>query len=411
MRKTRFMIFASLWLLALAAMAQSTDAEALSLHRRILTLDTHSDTPLHMIDTTWDIGVYHKPGTRSAGKVDLPRMANGNLDALFFAVYVGQRPLTEENYRRARQSSDQLFARIDDMLQKYPDKIRLATTPEEAYANEAQGILAAFVGVENGFALGHDLQRLAFFEKQGVRYITLCHTRNNDICDSSTDESGPWYHGLSDFGRTLVAEMNRRGMLVDVSHASDETFYEALKVSKAPVFASHSCVRALCDNPRNLSDDMIKALAAHGGVLQMCILSEYVKTPPPNPEREAAIQSLRQKYGTWETVKDDSTRRLLRAAYNELDLKFPRQLATVADVVDHIDHVVRLVGVDYIGIGTDFDGGGGVSGCNDVSEMSNITAELLRRHYSPEDIQKIWGGNFLRVLGRALEISQELNPS
>ncbi len=388
---------------------QTTHPAALALHQEILTLDTHCDTPLRMLDTTWDIGAYHKPGVRSAGKIDLPRMRNGNLDAEFFAVYVAQRPLTEENYRKARESADQLFRLIDKMLQTYPDVIRLATTPEDAYANEKQGLLSAYIGVENGFALGHDLNRLAELHQRGVRYITLCHTRNNDICDSSTDDSGPLYHGLSDFGRTLIAEMNRLGILVDVSHASDETFYQALEVSKAPIFASHSCVRALCNNPRNLSDEMIQALATHDGVLQMCILSDYVKEMPVNPQREAAIAALREKYGTWETIQDDSARRLLRQAYNELDIQYPRHLATVADVVDHIDHVVRLVGINHIGIGTDFDGGGGVSGCNDVSQMSNITAELLKRNYRREDIEKIWGGNFMRIFRRSLEISKELN--
>jgi membrane dipeptidase len=398
----------SLLPLALQAQTPVAQAAALDLHRELFTLDTHSDTPLHMLDTTWDIGAVHDAGGRDRGKIDLARMEKGNLDALFFAIFVAQRPLTEKNYQDARATAERLFELTENMLKKYPDRIKLARTPDELVQNEKMGVLSACLGVENGFALGHDLSRLQEYQARGVRYVTLCHTKNNDICDSSTDSARIRWGGLSPFGHEVIAEMNRLGILVDISHVSDESFFQALKASKAPIFASHSCARALCNTPRNLSDDMLKALAANGGVMQMCILSEYVKDLPVNTLREAAQDSLDALYGPWEGLTDSAKRQAKRQAWNEVDGKYPRQLATVADVVDHIDHVVKLVGIDYIGIGTDFDGGGGVRDCNDVSQMPNITAELLRRGYSKEDIAKIWGGNFLRVFRRALEVAEPI---
>ncbi|MBN1999201.1 membrane dipeptidase, partial [candidate division KSB1 bacterium] len=233
--------------------------------------------------------------------------------------------------------------------------------------------------------------------RMGVRYITLCHVRNNDICDSSNDPAGAEHNGLSEFGKQAVAEMNRLGIMVDVSHISDKSFYDVLEYSQAPVMASHSSARAICDNPRNLDDRMIRALAKNGGVMQICILSDYVKTLPVNPLREAKLDSLRNIYGPWADITDEKVKQKYLEEYNAVNDRYPRPRATVADVVDHIDHVVKLVGIDYVGIGTDFDGGGGVEGCDDVSEMGNITAELLKRGYSQQQIAKIWGGNFLRV--------------
>jgi membrane dipeptidase len=190
--------------------------------------------------------------------------------------------------------------------------------------------------------------------------------------------------------------MNRLGMIIDVSHISDSAFYDVLHLSNAPVIASHSCARALCDNPRNLSDEMLLDLAENGGVLQMCILSAYLKTPDPNPERDSAFAALRQKFWNYDEMSEED-RQKVREEWYATDQKYPEKLATVKDVVDHIDHVVEVAGIDHIGIGTDFDGGGGVEGCYDVSEMGNITLELVRRGYTEKEIRKIWGGNFMRV--------------
>ncbi|MDY0232305.1 MAG: dipeptidase, partial [Candidatus Saccharicenans sp.] len=279
------------------------------------------------------------------------------------------------------------------------------------YRLKEQGKLIAFLGIENGYAIGRDLSLIKDFYNQGVRYITLCHSSDNDICDSSTDRSDPEDRGLSEFGQQVVEECNRVGMIVDISHASDRSFYQVLEASQAPVIASHSCARAVCDNPRNLSDEMIKALAAKGGVIQICFLSSYVKTPKPNPERDQALKELRSKYGNWRRIQDEELRRKVMEEMQEINQKYPVELATVQDLVDHIDHVVELVGVDYVGIGTDFDGGGGVQGCNDVSEMINVTVELLRRGYSETDIEKIWGKNFFRVFNQVQEVAHKLDES
>ena len=191
--------------------------------------------------------------------------------------------------------------------------------------------------------------------------------------------------------------MNRLGMMIDVSHVSDQSFYDVLKLSKTPVLASHSCSRALCDNPRNLTDDMLRALAANNGVVQMCILSDYVKKPLPNPERDSARQAVRKKYNNFQDLKDEQWD-AASAEWHALDTKYLHTLATVSDVIDHIDHMVKIAGIDHVGIGTDFDGGGGVEGCKDASQMGNITLELVKRGYTEKDIKKIWGGNLMRVM-------------
>jgi len=387
---------------------QDVAEQAKTIHDRVFTIDTHCDTPLHMADSTWDVGARHESGEPQSGKIDLPRMKDGGLDAEFFAVFVGQRERTAENYLWAKNKADELLTSIKKMCEKYNDTIALATTPDQAYQNEKRGLLSAFIGMENGFPIGTDIGNIQRYYKEGVRYITLCHVKNNDICDSSNDSDGPEHHGLSDFGKQVVAEMNRLGMIIDVSHISDESFYNVLELSKAPVVASHSCCRALCDNPRNLSDDMLKRLAAKDGVIQICFFSDYLKTPKLNPQRDTALKLLQEKYGSWEEVKDPNIRKKYRNEYYEIYEKYPREKATVADVVNHIDHVVDLVGINYVGIGTDFDGGGGVSGCDDVSEMPNITLELVKRGYTEEEISKIWGGNFMRVFRNVEKIAENM---
>ncbi len=399
--KTFYAILALLLILTTCNRGKKVNREyANQLHNRILTIDTHCDTPLHMADTTWDVGARHESGSRRSGKVDLPRMKEGGLDVEFFAAFVGQRNRTPENYEWAQHETNKLIQSIKNMCLKYDDHIHLGLFPEDAYRNEADGLLTAYIGIENGFAIGTNLSSIQRYFDLGARYITLCHTKNNDICDSSNDSTE--HGGLSDFGVEVVQEMNRLGMIVDVSHISDAAFYDVLKTTSAPVIASHSSVRALCDNARNLSDEMLKALAANGGVIQICIFSEYVKTPRPNPERDLALKTLSEKYGPWSEVEDPEIKEKYRNEYYDIREKYPVEKATVKDVVDHIDHVADLIGIDYVGIGTDFDGGGGVTGCDDVSEMPNITHELVRRGYSETDIEKIWGGNFMRVFRKVM---------
>ncbi|MDH4220490.1 MAG: dipeptidase [Candidatus Aminicenantes bacterium] len=372
-------------------------ARAGEIHERVLTVDTHADTPLHMLREDWNIAERHEPGERGSGNIDLPRMKEGGLDAEFFAVFVGQGLLTPESYARARERASRLLDVVHKMCQDHPDLVELATTPEDAYRFEKQGKRAAYIGLENGYPIGKDLQLVKEFYDRGVRYITLCHGGDNDICDSSTDRRNPEDNGLSEFGKQVVAECNRLGIMVDVSHISDKSFFDVIQVSKAPVIASHSSVHVLCDHPRNLSDEMLNALATNGGVIQICLVSSFLITTEPNPERDKALAELREKYGSWSDVKDEETREKMRQEYAAIREAYPEEKASVKDLVDHIDCVVDLVGVDHVGIGTDFDGGGGIEGCEDVSEMPHITEELLRRGYSEEDIQKIWGGNLMRV--------------
>jgi len=380
------------------------ETRALVIHQKVLTLDTHTDTPMRLLNPEFDFAARHDP-VQTGSRIDLPRMKEGGLDAVFFGVFTPQGSRTPEGYRKARERARLLLQAIHTTVQKYNSELELALTPEDAERIVGKGKRAVFIGMENGYPIGKDLSYLKKYYDLGVRYITLCHSRNNDICDSSTDSTE--YNGLSPFGERAVQEMNRLGIMVDISHTSDSTFYDVLRISKAPVIASHSSVRALCDHPRNLSDQMIRDLAAQGGVVQICILSDYIKKPEPNPKREAAVRAFRQKYANFRQLSDAEKERA-RKEWRELNRKYPQKLASVQDVVDHIDHVVKLVGVDYVGIGTDFDGGGGVEGCLDVSQIKNITIELVRRGYTEDEIRKIWGGNLLRVFRKVRDVAHEL---
>jgi membrane dipeptidase len=378
---------------------------AAEIHDKVLTIDTHTDTPYMLLRPGFDIGKSHDPRKRG-GRVDFPRMKQGGLDAVFFAAFVGQGPRTPGGNEKANRQALKLIDAIHRAVEQYPGLAELALTADDAYKIEKKGKRAVYIGIENGFAIGTDLLAVKKFYELGVRYITLCHMANNDICDSSTDDNGPEHNGLSEFGRQVVGEMNRLGMLIDVSHISDQSFYDVLRVTKAPVVASHSCARALCDHPRNLTDDMLKKLAENGGVIQVCILSAFVKKSGPNPGRDKAFKALREKYKNYLQLSEEK-RQKAREEWEKLNEKYPQTLAVVADVVDHIDHIVRTAGIDHVGIGTDFDGGGGVDGCFDVSEMGNITLELVKRGYSEKSIRKIWGGNFLNVFRKAEKMGEK----
>lgn len=376
------------------------------IHREALTVDTHCDTPMMMVGGDYDMGVYHAATDERRGRIDLPRMQEGGLDAEFFAAFVGQGPLTAEGYAEAESRARKAIQAVHQMCEDYPDMVSLAVSPQDAFLLEAEGKIAAYIGMENGYPIGKDLSKMQAFYDLGVRYITLCHSSDNDICDSSTDRADAEDMGLSEFGRQVVAECNRLGIMVDVSHASDRSFYDVLEHSQSPVIASHSSCRALCDHPRNLTDDMIKALAEKGGVIQICFVSSFVRETPPNPEREKALAALEEKYGSYRDIKDEEIRNKLRQEYRKIYEKYPAAEATVYDVIDHVDHVVELVGVDHAGFGTDFDGGGGVEGCSDASEMPNLTRELVNRGYTEEDIYKIWGGNLLRVFQNVVNTAE-----
>lgn len=364
------------------------------IHRSVLTLDSHNDTPMWLADTTYNFAEDHR-GKRPRNRVDIPGMRTGGLDGAFFAVFTSQGERTEEGNLHAMKEALKLFEAIGKTVDRHSGSLEMATTSREAYTINKRGKLAVFIGVENGYPIGNDLKNVEKFYNLGARYITLCHTRNNDLCDSSTDTTE--HQGVSPFGYKVIEEMNRLGMMVDVSHVSDKSFYDAIKASKTPVIASHSCARAICNNPRNLDDAMLKALAADGGVIQMCILSSYVKTPVPYPQRDSAQAALRLKYRGFKGLSDEEMNQARKEWY-AIEDTYPQELATVSDVVDHIDHIVSVAGIRHVGIGTDFDGGGAVKGCEYASEMGNITLELLRRGYSARQIRMIWSGNLLRVM-------------
>ncbi len=362
------------------------------LHMNMLTVDTHCDTPMRLARKGFDLNMKNENGC-----VDFPRMKEGGLDAEFFAIFIGQGPRDSATFDLKHQMTLAIFDSIHSNVRRYPEVAGLALTPEDAYSLKAAGKIAVFIGIENGYAIGKDLSRIKEYYDLGARYITLCHSANNDICDSSTDPLGPEHNGLSAFGEDVVKEMNRLGMIIDVSHLSDKSFYDVLNMSKVPVIASHSSCRALCENPRNLNDDMLLALKKNGGVIQICLLSEYLKQPEPNPEFDAKEKELRQRMKALGPAATDEQKEKLWDEYQALHDSYVR-LATVADAVNHIQHVVDVIGIDHVGIGSDFDGGGEIDGCRDVSQMKNITKELIRRGYSNEDIAKIWGKNIMRVM-------------
>ena len=375
----------------------------MEVHKRVITIDTHCDTPMALLEGDLDVGVANKaPGSR----VDFPRMEEGGLDAIFFAAFTSQRARNDENTQKAYELANEMIEKTYEVCKKYNNMAEVATTPEDVVRLEKEGKRAIYIGMENGFPLGQELDRVEEFYNKGVRYITLCHSSNNDVCDSSTDKKGPEFNGLSPFGKKVVKEMNRLGMMIDVSHISDKSFYDVVELSKVPVIASHSSVRAIAHHKRNMTDDMIKALAKNGGVIQICLLDDYIKDPDTTTVRYQKEQELRKVFNTSFAKMSDEEQAEVRRQWRELDEKYPKQLPTVADCVDHIDHVKKLVGIDYVGIGSDFDGGGGLADCADVSQMPNITAEMLKRGYTEEEIAKVWGGNFLRVFAKVIENKQ-----
>jgi membrane dipeptidase len=399
MRKT-FILFLLLAVIsACASEEEKIDRKADRLHHDILTIDTHSDTPMRLMRGGFDPGIRNDNGC-----VDFPRMKEGGLDAEFFAIFIAQGPRTPEAFETENQNTLATFDSIRAVVSRNSGMAGVALTGDDARKLKAEGKSAVFIGIENGYPVGTDISRIKQYYDLGARYITLCHSSNNDICDSSTDQSGPEFGGLSAFGEEVVREMNNTGMLIDVSHASDESFYDVIELSKAPVIASHSSCRALCESPRNLNDDMLLALKKNGGVIQICLLSEYLKQPEPNPEFDAMVQELRDKWDQMGELTEEQREQRWQE-FSDLKDQYVKR-ATVVDAVNHIQHVVDVIGIDYVGIGSDFDGGGGIDGCSDVSGMKNITRELLRRGYSRDDITKIWGGNFMRVMAEAQSLAQ-----
>ena len=392
MKKVLYVIVAAL-LFVLCTPKETIRQKAIRIQNEIVTIDTHCDTPLQFLRKSFDIGDEHTP---PESRVDLPRMQKGGLDAIFFAIFTSQGKREEEADKKVYSLANRILDSINVEIEKNKDISGLAFTSDDVVKLKKKGKRAIYIGMENGYPIGRDISRVNHFYNRGVRYITLCHSRNNDICDSSTDSERSEHNGLSDFGIEVAKKMNDLGMIIDVSHISDKAFYDVMEVSKAPIIASHSSVRAMCDHPRNMTDEMIKTLAAHNGVIQICLLDDYIKKADTTSMNFIKKKELRKKYNNFK-YKNDAERDSAWAAWRNINLKYPKQKPTIADAVDHIDYVVNLAGIDFVGIGSDFDGGGGLADCKDVSDFPAITEELLRRGYSKEDIEKIWSGNFLRV--------------
>jgi membrane dipeptidase len=378
-------------------------AAARSLHERIITIDTHDDIPLNFATAQVD-------PLDADRQVTLTKMKAGGLDVAFFIVFVGQTPRTPENYERAKADAMTKFDAIRRMASTmYPDRIELAFSPADVARIHGAGKLVAAIGIENGYVIGRDVSLIRRYFDLGARYMTLAHSSNNDICDSSTDPNGPEHRGVSAFGRQVIAEMNRVGMMVDISHVSKDCMMQATALSRAPVVASHSSARAVADHARNLDDEQLRAIRANGGVAQMVALGAYVRADPP--EKRAAIDSLRRSMGLtggrggFSSLTDEQ-RAALQRGMAAINARWPGP--GVSDFVNHIDHAVRVAGIDHVGISSDFDGGGGITGWRDASETLNVTKELLRRGYDENQIRKLWGGNLLRVWEANQRIAAQL---
>ena len=381
-------------------------ARALKIHDRILTVDTHADTPLRMIEPDFDMADQHDP-YETGSKVDYPRMKKGGLDAIFFATFVAQDIRNNNGNSRAKALCLQMIDSVLASTKKNANDVGLALNPEDAYRLEKEGKRAIFIGIENGYPIGSNVSNVKLYFEKGVRYITLVHSSNNDIADSATDDEGPEHGGISELGAEVVKEMNRLGIMVDISHGNDSVFYDAIALSKAPIIASHSNARVVTDHKRNMTDEMLKLIAENRGVVQLTMLSDYLREALPNTKRDSAMAIHMENMKPVEemTQKD---REDYRTEIDEINEKYPVKEANVKHVVDHIDHIVKVAGIDHVGIGCDFDGGGGIDGIFDVSEVMNITIELVKRGYSEEQIQKIWGGNIMRVLGEVQEIAEQI---
>jgi membrane dipeptidase len=368
----------------------TTSENVPEIHDQTLTLDTHIDIPLnYMIEID--------PTGPTDLQVDLPKLRAGDLDSGFWIVYIPQGDLTEKGYAEALKIAETRMSAIEALTSKYKENFELAKTADDVRRIVATDKHAVLVGMENAYPLGESIESVPMWAGRGVRYMGLTHFGHNQFGDSSNPnfvrDTGPKWNGLSPLGKDLVKALNDNGIMVDVSHTGKETMMQAADLSRTPIIASHSGVKAIADSARNLDDEQLRKIRDVNGVAQMVALGAYVKLP--TPEQQAARDALDAEFGersTWDQAKRDlymSRRAEIKAMAAE---------ASVFDFVDHIDHAVKVAGIDHVGIASDFDGGGGIASWQDASETENVTAELIKRGYSPEDIAKIWGGNLLRVM-------------
>lgn len=374
---------------------------AKKLHFSSLVLDTHDDTTQRFFSKDFDLGRRNPDG-----HVDIPRMREGGMSAIFFSIWIDGRIMGPSAVEKAL---DQIDAVRENVL-KYSKDMVFCRTAEEVRRAHAQGKIAALIGVEGGHMIGNDIRVLRMFGDLGVRYMTLAHFYNDEWADSSTDK--PAHNGLTDFGKDVVHEMNRQGIMVDISHVSDKTFFDALEVSKAPLIASHSSCRALCNHPRDMSDDMIKALAAKGGVIQINYERSFIDQAYKDAYDKVSggVVAASEKISKECADDADCTARKLKDLQTQLEGSGALPHVSWERIIDHIDHVVKLVGPDHVGLGSDFDGATMPDGMEDCSKLPKITEALMRKGYRDEDIRKILGGNLLRVMEQTEKVSRELQP-
>jgi len=394
-------VLACLSLAVVLLSAQSLSDKAKKLHFSSIVVDTHDDTTQRLLDPKFDLAARH-----TSGSIDIPRMRDGNLSALFFSIYISGKILGPD---AVKQALDQIDA-VRETVRKNPNDLVLATTAAEVRAARAQNKIAALIGVEGGHMMGNDLSVLRTFAALGVRYMTLTHMQNNEWADSSTAK--PEHNGLTPFGKDVIREMNRLGIIVDISHVSDKTFYDVLATSTAPVFASHSSCRALCSAARNMTDDMLRDLAKHGGVIQInyhvgFLSQEYLDFDVAHPEvRKEIAAEIKKRCGDDEACSDALGEQVVREFMKAG--KLPKVDWT--KIIDHIDHAVKIAGIDHVGLGSDFDGAAMPIGMEDASHLPQLTQALLDKGYSDSDIRKILGENTLRLLQQVQQASQSAFP-
>ena len=393
-------VSASVWPVVLSA--QEISAHARQLQSSSIVLDTHDDTTQRFFTKDYDLGKHN-----AEGEVDIPRMREGGMNAIFFSIWIDGRIMGPPAIEKALDQIDAVYQNVA----KYPKDIVMARTAEDVRHAHAQGRIAALMGVEGGHMIGNDIRMVRIFSDLGVRYMTLSHFYNDEWADSSTDK--PAHNGLTDFGKDIVREMNRQGMLVDISHVSDKTFYDALEISKAPLIASHSSCRALCNHPRDMTDQMIKALAAKGGVIQINYERSFIDQAYKDASDKETGGVVAHLGDVTKNCNNDEACIAHELALMNQKLTDEGKLPHVSweRIIDHIDHAVKLVGANHVGLGSDFDGATMPEGMEDCSKLPKITQALIDKGYSDGDIRKILGENTLRILEQAEKVSREMKTA
>jgi membrane dipeptidase len=407
-----------------AEKTETLEEKAQRIHDSVITIDTHDD--INVQNFTDSINYTQNLDTQ----VNIPKMKEGGLDVAWFIVYTGQGELTPEGYAKASENAISKFEAIHRLCEEIaPEEIELALTSDDVRRIVASGKKVAMIGVENAYPIGEDISKIEEYQERGARYISLAHNGHSQFSDSNTGErDSVWLHnGLSDLGKEAVAEMNRVGIMIDVSHPSKEAMKQMIELTKAPIIASHSSAKALCGHSRNMDDEQLMMMKENGGVVQTVALGSYISTEKSEARSEYMSEVYKKvadslgvqwyERSQFSTLTDeqreeffDNYRKIreIGEGMAETDPNVPPAV-NVSDFVDHIDYMVDLIGIDHVGISSDFDGGGGIEGWSDASETFNVTLELVKRGYTEEEIAKLWGGNLLRVLDEVQAIAQTLN--